>query len=570
MQETELHSQTLALGQKLEDYRFTTVLGQGGFGITYKATDESLQRDVAIKEYLPRQFAFRDGTGRVQPRGAADEDLFRWGLARFVDEARALAKFRHPNIASVSRYFEANGTAYLVMEFEEGMDFGRWLAERGRPDEDRLVNGILIPVLEGLARVHDKGLLHRDIKPDNIFIRRDGTPVLIDFGASRPHGPQAATVLTSIISAGYSPFEQYGSGERQGPWSDLYALAGTMYRAIAGKAPVDAIQRHQGVQLPPAVEVGSGHYSKRLLGAIDRALSLEIPARPQSAREFLALLGVAMPAPEDADATYVRRDGAPRESPGPPRRRTALVLAGAVAVAAVLSLSTAYLLDVMPHPWQTPVASEATPVPGAGAEPVAETLAEPVAERQGAAAEAAGEPEVAAAQAPLPATDPARNDDGALASDRALTSDPAGNVQPVVARVSPPAPVDPLSEDLIWSGLDISSSVRGYRSEQLAGKLLAYTRVKTRFDDCYEAGCSELPVLVRELRETMDPETWRRDDAEGTIAIESPRRLNSDDCPFMLDVREQINVQTTVRAQVRTYCTGNGFDRVVQQAGDVI
>jgi hypothetical protein len=546
--EAELQSQSLPLGERLEDYRITAVLGQGGFGITYRAVDENLRRAVAIKEYLPRQFAFRDGSGRVQPRSDGDEELFRWGLTRFVDEARALAMFRHPNIASVNRYFEANGTAYLVMEFEEGKDFQQWLTEHGRPDEDRLLKGILIPVLEGLAKVHDKGLLHRDIKPDNIFIRRDGTPVLIDFGASRPHGAEAATKLTSIVSAGYSPFEQYGSGERQGPWSDLYALAGTMYRAISGKPPADAIQRHQGVPLIPAVQVGNGHYSRRLLAAIDRALSLEIAARPQSAREFLSLLGAQAPAPAEAgdDVTYVRRGGVGGSSRAASTRQNALLLVAAVAVSAALAVAAAYLL--------TDIGAEALPTTVTAGD--------------------RDEPPGAAAQPdPEPAAGVAREDPGASSEATASTA----RAQPIdstseTPELPPgpgPGPVDMLSEDLIWSGLDVSSSIRGYRSEQLAGALLAYTSIKTRFDACRDAGCSDLPALVLELRETMGPQTWRRGDAQGSIAIESPRRLDSDDCPFMLDVREQIDVSTVVREQVRTYCTRNGFDRVVQQASDV-
>ncbi len=333
--ETQVQSQTLPVGYQLEDYRITAVLGQGGFGITYKATDETLRRNVAIKEYLPRQFAFRDGALQVHPRTESDQELFEWGLNRFVDEGRALAMFRHPNIASVIRYIQQNGTAYLVMEFEEGMDLEHWLAGRDKPDEQRLVRGILVPVLEGLAKVHDKGLLHRDIKPDNIFIRRDGTPVLIDFGASRPHGPEATSRLTSIISAGYSPFEQYGTGERQGPWSDLYALAGTVYRVISGHAPVDAIARHQGAALEPAVAVAAGRYGKPFLEAVDKALSLDIHERPQSAREFLTLLGVKPPPPpEDADATVVNPGGAPAAEPAASTKaRSKAVLAAGVLLA---------------------------------------------------------------------------------------------------------------------------------------------------------------------------------------------------------------------------------------------
>jgi serine/threonine protein kinase len=167
----------LPLGHQLDEFIVTRVLGQGGFGITYKALDVRLQREVAIKEYLPSQFAARGNDSTVLPRADDHNKLFEWGLKRFVDEARALAKFRHPNIVAVIRYFEANGTAYLVMEYEEGCDLEAWLSEHPDGMSDILVDRIVLPLLDGLEKVHDKGLLHRDIKPANIFMRRDGTPV---------------------------------------------------------------------------------------------------------------------------------------------------------------------------------------------------------------------------------------------------------------------------------------------------------------------------------------------------------------------------------------------------------
>ncbi|MGH8496141.1 MAG: tetratricopeptide repeat protein [Gammaproteobacteria bacterium] len=303
---TELRHAALPPGYELEQFRIIEVLGQGGFGITYKATDTRLQRTVAIKEYLPRQFAFRGDDSTVLPRDDNDRELFAWGLTRFIDEARALARFRHPNIIAVMHFLEANGTAYLVMEYEEGRDLESWLSMH--PEgvaEDVLLDGILLPLLRGLEKVHEKGLLHRDIKPENVFMRRDGSPVLIDFGASRPHAMEDTQHLTSLISAGYSPFEQYGGAGRQGPWSDLYALAGTMYRVIAGRKPADAIARQQGEALTPAVEAGRGRYSETFLSAIDRGLALDPAERPQSAAEFRAMVRPDIGG-SDTDSTVVR------------------------------------------------------------------------------------------------------------------------------------------------------------------------------------------------------------------------------------------------------------------------
>ncbi len=553
--ETQVNQLALPVGHRIDDYRITSVLGQGGFGITYKAEDETLRRFVAIKEYLPQQFAYRDGAGTVRPRGDGDRQLFEWGLGRFVDEGRALAMFRHSNIASVIRYIKQNGTAYLVMEFEEGMDLEHWLEGRDPPSEERLVQGILVPVLEGLARVHDKGLLHRDIKPDNIFIRRDGTPVLIDFGASRPHGPEAASRLTSIISAGYSPFEQYGSGDRQGPWSDLYAMAGTMYRAISGNPPTDAIARQQGAPLKPAMEVGAGRYGKRLLQALDRALSMDIAERPQDAREFLEDLGFEPPPrPAEADATVIQRR-APAQETARPRRWVPLLGVAVLSVAA--AAIGLYYWGVL------------TPQGATGRE-----AAEPISESSAPQGPAAG-PD--ARPADTPETDPA------VAGSDGTDVEPADAVDPAPAPVdeAPVQPVadvpaeeaadtvDPLDEERILDGMALSRNVQTFRRDQIAGAMLQYTSIKTRFDDCRATSCSSLPSLLSELKAAAAPQLWRRGEAEGSITIQNPRRLDNEACPYLLDVQESITVAGTTREQVRTYCTSNGFDRQVQRADEV-
>ncbi|MGH8495402.1 MAG: protein kinase domain-containing protein [Gammaproteobacteria bacterium] len=350
-------------GYVLEQFHITELLGQGGFGITYKAIDTRLQRTVAIKEYLPRHFAYRGDDSTVLPREDDDRETFAWGLKRFIDEARALARFRHPNIVAVMQFLEANGTAYLVMEYEEGRNLEAWLALHPQgADEDVLVDGILLPLLDGLEKVHEKGLLHRDIKPENVFMRRDGTPVLIDFGASRPHGKAATATLTSLISVGYTPFEQYGGAGRQGPWTDLYALAGTMYRVIAGQKPPDAIARQQGEVLTPAAEAGRGRYGETFLSAIDRALALDPAERPQSAAEFRAMVrgGTA-----DKDATFIRRGPGVRSAAegwlGHRSLRWAPGAAGALVVAGIIALTQPGLRERLFARFEPSGATEAEP-----------------------------------------------------------------------------------------------------------------------------------------------------------------------------------------------------------------
>ena len=272
---------------KLHWYVLERVLGQGGFGITYLARDTNLDQPVAIKEYLPVEVATRRADASVSSRTVEHDERYRWGLERFIREARPLARFDHANIVRVLSVFELNNTAYMVMRFEEGETLAA-LLER-------------LPILDGLELVHNAGFIHRDIKPDNIHIRSDGTPVLLDFGSARYALGHSRTV-TILVAPGYAPFEQYySSGESQGPWTDIYSLGATAYRAIAGRAPLDAIARSKGILgstqeiLVPAMVVGSGRYSERFLKAIDRALSFAEKDRPQNIAEWRSELGSASP-----------------------------------------------------------------------------------------------------------------------------------------------------------------------------------------------------------------------------------------------------------------------------------
>jgi serine/threonine protein kinase/HAMP domain-containing protein len=270
---TSALAEPLSPGHTLYEYRIDKVLGCGGFGITYLATDVNLKVQVAIKEYLPSQFATRAKGGAVGPKTEADQDLYQTWLDSFLQEARTLATFRHPNIVRVARFFEANNTAYMVLDYERGTSLGDWWAKHKDLGEAELV-ALLQPLLDGLAHIHRQGYLHRDIKPDNICVRsKDGSLVLLDFGSARQTG-NAGGDQGIVYTPGFAPLEQHVGGE-QGPWTDVYAMGATLYWMVTGGKPVPATVRQADERvMPSAVELGSGRYSESFLAAIDWALQL--------------------------------------------------------------------------------------------------------------------------------------------------------------------------------------------------------------------------------------------------------------------------------------------------------
>ncbi|GAB3472199.1 protein kinase domain-containing protein [Polaromonas eurypsychrophila] len=303
----------LPAGHKVFEYRIEKTLGGGGFGITYLARDINLELPVAIKEYFPGDLTVRAADQTVRVRAPEGEQQFRWGLERFLDEARALASFRHPNIARVLRYFQENGTAYIVMEYESGDPLKRWLARQPALDLVTLLK-VIYPLLDGLEAVHKLDFLHRDIKPDNIYIRGDGTPVLLDFGAARR--TTSGRDLTNIVSPGFAPFEQYHSKGKQGPWSDIYSLGAVMYWMTTGQKPLDSAARVKDDSLPAALAIGDAAvFSTGVLRAIDWALRPDEKYRPQTVAE----LRVALVAAEhSATGLLTPASRAPADSlPGP-------------------------------------------------------------------------------------------------------------------------------------------------------------------------------------------------------------------------------------------------------------
>ena len=280
----------LPSGYELLEYRIEAMLGAGGFGLTYLAHDVNLNTKVAIKEYLPADFAVRSEDQSVQPKSDSAKESFDWGLKRFLDESRTLASFRHPNIVRVMRFFEANCTAYMVMEFIAGKPLNEWLKERTAPlDEDRIVR-MAGPLLDGLEAIHRSGYLHRDIKPPNIFIREDGSPILIDFGSARMKAAPDQE-LTAIVTPGFAPLEQYHTHGKQGPWTDIYSFSGVLYWLVTGQKPLEAPARVREDTMPTALDSGDRkRFGAEFLAAIDWALRPHERNRPQSVGEWRSAL----------------------------------------------------------------------------------------------------------------------------------------------------------------------------------------------------------------------------------------------------------------------------------------
>jgi serine/threonine protein kinase len=308
------YTNTLPVGSMLMEYQLVSVLGVGGFGITYLARDTHLEKDVAIKEYYPASDVSRVEGGTVMLTNTQRTEDYQSGLDGFLKEARTLAGFSHPHIVRVNRYFKAHGTGYMVMDYEEGESLREFLAKTPQPPETA-VRDFLALLLDGIEKVHAAGFLHRDIKPDNIFMRRDGKPVLIDFGSARNAGGDRT--LTTLVTPGYAPFEQYTSKAEQGPWSDLYALGGVLYYVVTGEHPPDALSRMKGDTVPDGLAKVRDRYSGEFLDAITWAMALDEKKRPQTVTEWRPRV-LGRPGPAAApDLVVDPFAGSPRTIPPP-------------------------------------------------------------------------------------------------------------------------------------------------------------------------------------------------------------------------------------------------------------
>ena len=290
----ESFEHSLPAGSVIDNrYRVESVLGEGGFAITYKAFDTKLEYPVAIKEFLPIELAARSSDTRtVQARTNRNDD-YAFGLSRFLDEAKTLAKFQHPHIVRVINFIEENGTAYLVMEYAEGQELGDWLKTQPGQLSEEAILGIIRPVVDGLVEVHKQGLLHRDIKPGNLILRQNAGPMLIDFGAARHALGEKSKSISAIISQGYAPPEQYTTRGKQGAYTDLYAVGATLYKLITASTPLESSDRAHDLlggepdPLIPAIEAGKGRVSDWLLQLTDQLLCINPKERPQSAEAVL-------------------------------------------------------------------------------------------------------------------------------------------------------------------------------------------------------------------------------------------------------------------------------------------
>lgn len=315
---------------RLRQYRILSTLGSGGFGITYLAEDEKLKKLFAIKEYFPEEFAVRSG-GAVKARSDKVDD-FIWGKERFMDEARTLARFSHPNIVGVAQIFEANRTAYMVLEYQDGLNFGKWLAAKGEPPTQAELDAIIGPIMDALETIHRNDVLHRDIAPDNLYIRNNGRPVLLDFGSAR-EAIAGRTKTLSVVKSGYSPAEQYVSrGSNQGPWTDIYSFAATLYRAVTGERPEESTDRMLADNDRPAVQGAKGSYRSSFLEAIDWGLQVRPEKRPQTVAEWRrALLSAGdsketKPPPHRAtDDLSAAKRTTPASPPAAPQRKLGIL-----------------------------------------------------------------------------------------------------------------------------------------------------------------------------------------------------------------------------------------------------
>lgn len=362
-------------GTRLGEFEITGVLGEGGFGIVYLANDSTLERQVALKEYMP-SFAWRTTAAHVSVRSSQNADSFEAGRRSFINEARMLAQFDHPSLVKVYRFWEANGTAYMVMPYYRGPTLKQALRERSTAPDEAWLRALLTPLLEALDVIHQHQCFHRDIAPDNILMLEDGRPLLLDFGAARRAIGGMNQAFTVILKQNYAPIEQYAEmpGMRQGAWTDLYALASVIHFAIDGHSPPQAVSRMLLDPYVPLATRYAGRYSQTFLEAIDRALAFKPDERPQSVAALRALLAFDAPAPREVTEAPPAPSSAPAQRGA---RRTLLLAAAGVALLGAAGLVVYHLGEDKGASLAAPAAAlpAAAPPPASVAAPAFDPVA---------------------------------------------------------------------------------------------------------------------------------------------------------------------------------------------------
>ncbi|MFY7974962.1 MAG: serine/threonine-protein kinase [Rubrivivax sp.] len=358
-----------APGPRIGPYIGASRLGVGGHGIVYRARDAALGRKVAVKEYMPATLAQRAPWGGVRPRSERHEAAFAAGLKSFLNEAKLLAFFDHPALVKVHQFWAENGTAYMAMTLYEGMTLKAWLAQLGAPPSEAWLRQMAGELIEVLGLMHERQCYHRDIAPDNILMRFDKSsgsgsfleqrphPLLLDFGSARRVIGQETQTLTAVLKPGYSPPEQYDgeTSQRQGPWTDVYALAAVLYTAVFGKPPPSSVARLIKDEMVPAAVAGAGRYSPSFLSALDAGLEVRPETRLRSMAEFKQRLGSGEGfVPESAAATAGGLSGfgaaaggasmrpMPAVQPPPPSRGQRLLEVVLIAVLVLALLAAAW------------------------------------------------------------------------------------------------------------------------------------------------------------------------------------------------------------------------------------
>lgn len=407
----------LPVGTHLAEFELLRVLGEGGFGIVYLAQDHSLQRRVAIKEYMPASLASRAGVLDVVVTSEKHRPVFEAGMDSFINEARLLAQFDHPSLLKVYRFWQANGTAYMVMPFYEGVTLKERLRQLGGPPDERWLMALLASLTDALKIIHAEHCLHRDIAPDNILMLADsGRPLLLDFGAARQVIGDATQALTAILKPGYAPVEQYAEvpSLKQGPWTDVYALCAVIHGAMMGSKPPVSVARTVADTYVPLLRSAAGRYSPRFLQAIDDGLQVRPAERTASMGALRQALGIdpggpalpapglpaattatttAVPAAARADQPARVREPAVTANAGPSRWPLIGGVAAAVALAGGLAFWAGQRQSAPPAPTDGSAPAIVSPpamvaVPAAGLPPAASAViaASPTAPLSGATA----------------------------------------------------------------------------------------------------------------------------------------------------------------------------------------